>query len=54
MFPIEDLEWDVYCRYLDERECLCEQNDDCVCMAFENYIEKYYHEIEENKIQDCI
>jgi hypothetical protein len=54
MISTEDAEWDIYCQYLDERDCLCEQNDDCICMAFEAFIDKYYQEIEEEKIKDCI
>ena len=50
----EDADWELYCSYLDERDCLCEQNDDCICMSFEAFIDKYYEDMEEYKIQGCI
>lgn len=50
----EDAEWELYSEYLDEQKCDCENNDDCCCWSFDQFIDQHYREIEEEKIQDCI
>ena len=47
MFSQEDLEDMMYVDYLDERGCLCDQNDDCCCLSQEDFLYKFYRERDE-------
>jgi hypothetical protein len=59
MIPLEEKEWNWYLAYLDDRGCLCEE-DECICLSdkdFEDFITKHYEDLAEQKyysLEECI
>lgn len=57
LWSYEDLLDERYAEYMDERNCVCEQNDDCCCLSLDQFEDEWikkYNESQEDLMEDCI
>lgn len=55
MLALEDREWNKYLAHLDDKGCLCEE-DECICLSdkdFEDFIIKHYEDLQEH-LGECV
>jgi hypothetical protein len=55
MLALEDREWNKYLAHLDDKGCLCEE-DECICLSdrdFEDFIIKNYEDSQEH-LGECV
>lgn len=57
LWSYEDILDQRYAQYLDERKCVCGENDDCCCVSLTQFEDKWikkYEETKENLMEECI